>query len=144
MTEPAVASSDATNIATTITRDGDDYVVNGRKWWSTGAMRPECKVAIVMGVSDPDARAARPALDDPRAAGHARASRVERSTTVFGYDDGPHGGHGVIDYDDVRVPADEPARPAGRRLHDGAGPPRPRPHPPLHAQPRAWPSARWS
>ncbi|MCU1502341.1 MAG: acyl-CoA dehydrogenase domain protein, partial [Ilumatobacteraceae bacterium] len=55
MTEPDVASSDATNIATTITPDGDSYVVSGRKWWSTGALRPECKVAIVMGVSDPEA-----------------------------------------------------------------------------------------
>jgi acyl-CoA dehydrogenase len=104
MTEPDVASSDATNIATTITRDGDEYVVRGRKWWSTGALRPECKLAIVMGVSDPDA------------APHERHSmilvpldapggRIERSTTVFGYDDGPHGGHGVIDFADVRVPA---------------------------------------
>ncbi|HKC29808.1 MAG TPA: acyl-CoA dehydrogenase family protein, partial [Jatrophihabitans sp.] len=55
MTEPDVASSDATNIALTITADGDSFVVNGRKWWSTGALRPECKIAIVMGVSDPDA-----------------------------------------------------------------------------------------
>ena len=55
MTEPDVASSDATNIATRITRDGDEYVVSGRKWWSSGAMRPECTFAIVMGVSDPDA-----------------------------------------------------------------------------------------
>src|SRR6476661_4486558 len=95
MTEPAVASSDATNIATTITRDGDEYVVDGRKWWSTGAMRPECKVAIVMGVSDPDG---------PRHARHsmilvpldAPGVTIERSTTVYGYDDGPHGGHGEI------------------------------------------------
>lgn len=104
MTEPAVASSDATNIAATITPDGDEYVVTGRKWWSTGAMRPECKVAIVMGVSDPDAeRHARHSmilvpLDTP-------GVTIERSTTVFGYDDGPHGGHGVIDFDHVRVPA---------------------------------------
>jgi len=103
MTEPDVASSDATNIALTITPDGDDYVVNGRKWWSTGAMRPECKVAIVMGVSDPEAaRYARHSmilvpLDAP-------GVTIERSTTVFGYDDGPHGGHGVIHYDSVRVP----------------------------------------
>ncbi|HEY7010868.1 MAG TPA: acyl-CoA dehydrogenase family protein [Jatrophihabitantaceae bacterium] len=112
MTEPAVASSDATNIATTITRDGDEFVVTGRKWWSTGAMRPECKVAIVMGVSDPDA------------ARHARHSmilvpletpgvRIERSTTVYGYDDGPHGGHGVIHYDNVRVPAGNLLGPQG-------------------------------
>jgi acyl-CoA dehydrogenase len=104
MTEPAVASSDATNIATTVTRDGDDYIVSGRKWWSTGAMRPECKVAIVMGVSDADAsRHARHSmilvpLDAP-------GVKIERSTTVYGYDDGAHGGHGVIHYDDVRVPA---------------------------------------
>jgi acyl-CoA dehydrogenase len=104
MTEPEVASSDATNIATTITRDGDEFVVNGRKWWSTGALRPECKVAIVMGVSDPDA---------PRHARHSMilvpldtpGVTIERSTTVYGYDDGPHGGHGLIHYDHVRVPA---------------------------------------
>ena len=112
MTEPAVASSDATNIATTITRDGDEYVVDGRKWWSTGAMRPECKVAIVMGVSDPDA---------PRHARHSMilvpldtpGVKIERSTTVYGYDDGPHGGHGVIHYDNVRVPATNLLGPQG-------------------------------
>jgi len=104
MTEPDVASSDATNIAATITQDGDEYVVSGRKWWSTGAMRPECRISIVMGVSDPDnARHARQSmilvpLDTP-------GVTVERSTSVFGYDDGTHGGHGVITFDDVRVPA---------------------------------------
>ena len=104
MTEPDVASSDATNIATRIVRDGDSYLVSGTKWWSTGAMRPECKLAIVMGVSDPDAdRHARHSmilvpLDSP-------GVTIQRSTTVFGYDDGPHGGHGLIDFDDVRVPA---------------------------------------
>jgi acyl-CoA dehydrogenase len=103
MTEPAVASSDATNIATTITRDSDAYVVNGRKWWSTGALRPECRVAIVMGVSDPEAGRYQQhsmilvPLDSP-------GVTVERSTTVFGYDDGPHGGHGVIEFAGVRVP----------------------------------------
>ena len=112
MTEPAVASSDATNIATTITRDGDDFIVNGRKWWSTGALRPECKVAIVMGVSDPEAsRHARHSmilvpLDTP-------GVHIERSTTVYGYDDGPHGGHGVIHYDHVRVPSTNLLGPQG-------------------------------
>jgi acyl-CoA dehydrogenase len=102
MTEPSVASSDATNMQTTIVADGEDYVVSGRKWWSTGAMRPECRFAIVMGLSVPDA---------PK---HARHSMIlvplstpgitlERSTSVFGYDDGPHGGHAVISFDDVRV-----------------------------------------
>jgi acyl-CoA dehydrogenase len=105
MTEPAVASSDATNIATSIRRDGDEYVVQGRKWWSSGAMSPRCRVAIVMGVTDPEA--------DP----HRRQSmilvpldaagvRIERATSVFGYTDGTHGGHAVIHYDDVRVPAE--------------------------------------
>jgi acyl-CoA dehydrogenase len=112
MTEPAVASSDATNIATEITPDDDAYVVNGVKWWSTGALRPECKVAIVMGVSDPDAgRYQRHSmilvpLDTP-------GVTIERSTTVFGYDDGPHGGHGVIHYDNVRVPRENLLGPQG-------------------------------
>jgi acyl-CoA dehydrogenase len=112
MTEPAVASSDATNIALTITPDGDSFVVDGRKWWSTGALRPECKIAIVMGVSDPEAaKYARHSmilvpLDTP-------GVTVERSTTVFGYDDGPHGGHGVIHYDHVRVPRENLLGPQG-------------------------------
>ena len=105
MTEPDVASSDATNIATRIERDGDDYVINGRKWWTSGAMSPRCKLLIVMGVTDPDAQR------------HRRQSmilvpkdtpgvEVVRSTTLFGYDDGPHGGHAEIVYDNVRVPAE--------------------------------------
>ncbi len=112
MTEPAVASSDATNIEATITRDGDHYVVEGRKWWSTGSMRPECTFAIVMGISDPDAgKYARHSmiivpLDTP-------GVTIERSTTVFGYDDGPHGGHGVIDFDKVRVPVENLLGPQG-------------------------------
>jgi len=104
MTEPEVASSDAANIATRITRDGDEYVVNGRKWWSSGAMSPRCKIAIVMGVSDPDADRHRRQsmilvpLDTP-------GVKIIRSTSVFGYNDGPHGGHAEIHYDNVRVPA---------------------------------------
>ncbi|MEO6504238.1 MAG: acyl-CoA dehydrogenase family protein [Jatrophihabitantaceae bacterium] len=104
MTEPDVASSDATNIATRITLDADSYIVSGRKWWSTGAMREECRLAIVMGVSDPTAdRYARHSmilvpLDSP-------GVTVHRSTTVYGYDDGPHGGHAEIGFDEVRVPA---------------------------------------
>jgi acyl-CoA dehydrogenase len=104
MTEPDVASSDATNISTRIERDGDEYVINGRKWWTSGAMSPRCDLLIVMGVTDPDADRHRrqsmilvpkgtPGVD------------VRRSTTLFGYDDGPHGGHAEIVYDDVRVPA---------------------------------------
>ena len=104
MTEPAVASSDAANIETSIRRDGDEYVIQGRKWWSSGAMSPSAKIAIVMGVTDPDADRHRRQsmilvpLDTP---GVTR----ERSTSVFGYKDGPEGGHAVIHYDDVRVPA---------------------------------------
>ena len=103
MTEPAVASSDATNIETSIRRDGDDYVVSGRKWWSSGVGDPRCKVAIVMGKTDPSA---------PR---HLQQSqilvpldapgvKVLRMLHVFGYDDAPHG-HAEVVLDDVRVPA---------------------------------------
>jgi len=104
MTEPEVASSDATNIAASITRDGDDYVVNGYKWWSSGAMSPRCRLAIVMGVTDRDAESYRRQstilvpLDTP-------GVEVRRSTSVFGYGDGPHGGHAEIVFHDVRVPA---------------------------------------
>ncbi|MDP9118431.1 MAG: acyl-CoA dehydrogenase family protein [Actinomycetota bacterium] len=112
MTEPDVASSDASNISATITRDGDSFVVAGRKWWSTGALRPECEVAIVMGISDPQAaKYSRHSmimvpLDSP-------GLTIQRSTTVFGYDDGPHGGHGVIDFDNVRIPAGNLLGPQG-------------------------------
>jgi acyl-CoA dehydrogenase len=112
MSEPDVASSDATNIATRIERDGTDYVITGRKWWSTGALRPECEVAIVMAVIHPDA---------PRHERHSmvlvplrnRGVTVRRSTSVFGYDDGPHGGHGEIDFDHVRVPVPNLLGPPG-------------------------------
>jgi acyl-CoA dehydrogenase len=105
MTEPEVASSDATNIATRITRDGESYVVNGRKWWSSGAMNPRCKMSIVMGVSDPDGPKHRRhsmilvPLDAP-------GVTVVRPTTVFGYSDNSHGGHAEIVFDGVRVPAE--------------------------------------
>jgi acyl-CoA dehydrogenase len=104
MTEPEVASSDATNIATRIERDGDHYVINGRKWWTSGAMSPRCRLLIVMGVTDPDAeRHRRQSMilvpkDTP-------GMTVARSTSLFGYDDGPHGGHAEVIYDNVRVPA---------------------------------------
>ncbi|HLJ46878.1 MAG TPA: acyl-CoA dehydrogenase family protein [Bryobacteraceae bacterium] len=102
MTEPAVASSDATNIESRIVRDGDEYVLNGLKWWSSGAGDPRCKIAIFMGKTDPSA---------PR---HKQQSmllvpmdmpgvKIDRLLTVFGYDHAPHG-HGEVSYTNVRVP----------------------------------------
>jgi len=103
MTEPAVASSDATNIETSIVRDGDDYVINGRKWWSSGVGDPRCKIAIVMGKTDPGAqRHAQQSmilmpLDAP-------GVTVVRMLPVFGFDDAPHG-HAEVLLENVRVPA---------------------------------------
>ncbi|MEU7620050.1 acyl-CoA dehydrogenase family protein [Micromonospora rifamycinica] len=105
MTEPEVASSDATNIATRIVRDGDDYVVDGRKWWSSGAMDPRCEIFIVMGKTDPaaDRHRQQSMVLVPR---DTPGVHVRRGMTVFGYSDAPHGGHAEIDFTDVRVPAE--------------------------------------
>ncbi|MFC5911013.1 acyl-CoA dehydrogenase family protein [Streptacidiphilus monticola] len=104
MTEPDVASSDASNIATRIERDGDEYVVNGRKWFASGAMAPECEIMIVMGRTDPDAPKHRQQsmILVPR---DTPGVEVRRGMEVFGYTDGPHGGHAEVVFTDVRVPA---------------------------------------
>lgn len=103
MTEPAVASSDATNIESSIRRQGDEYVINGRKWWSSGAGDPRCKIAIFMGKTDVSAPKHKQQsmilvpLDTP-------GVKIERLLTVFGYDHAPHG-HGDVTFTNVRVPA---------------------------------------
>jgi acyl-CoA dehydrogenase len=107
MTEPAVASSDATNIEASIVRQGDEYLINGRKWWSSGAGDPRCKVAIFMGRTDPG----KPDRAAPRhqqqsmvlVPMNAAGLKIERMLTVFGYDHAPHG-HGEITFENVRVP----------------------------------------
>jgi len=104
MTEPAVASSDATNISCSIVRDGDEYVINGRKWWSSGAVDPRCAVFIVMGKTDPtntNRHKQQSMIVVPR---ETPGVNVLRALTVFGYDDAPHG-HAEVVFDNVRVPA---------------------------------------
>jgi acyl-CoA dehydrogenase len=105
MTEPDVASSDATNIATRIESDGDSYVINGRKWWSSGAMDPRCQILIVMGKTAQDAERHRQQsmILVPR---DTAGVTVERGLRVFGFTDGTHGGHAEIQFADVRVPAE--------------------------------------
>jgi len=102
MTEPAVASSDATNIQSSIVRDGDDYVINGRKWWSSGAGDPRCKILIFMGKTNPDApkHQQQSMILVPR---DTPGVTVMRHLSVFGYDHAPHG-HMEVDFKDVRVP----------------------------------------
>jgi alkylation response protein AidB-like acyl-CoA dehydrogenase len=104
MTEPQVASSDATNIGTRIARDGDDYVINGRKFYISGAMNPSCKIFIVMGKTDPEAarHVQQSMVLVPR---DTPGLTVKRGMRVFGYDDGDHGGHAELIFEDVRVPA---------------------------------------
>ena len=104
MTEPDVASSDATNISTRIERDGDEYVINGRKWWSSGAMDPRCAILIVMGKTEPAAERHRQQsmILVPR---DTPGVTIERGVHVFGFTDGPHGGHAEVEFSNVRVPA---------------------------------------
>jgi acyl-CoA dehydrogenase len=119
MTEPRVASSDATNIRTEIRRDGDDYVVNGRKWWITGAMSPRCKVAIVMGKSDPTAPKHKQQsmilvpMDTP-------GLTVERALSVYGYEHAPLG-HAELIFDNVRLPAENMLLGEGRGFEIAQG-----------------------
>jgi acyl-CoA dehydrogenase len=105
MTEPAVASSDATNIETDIRRDGDEYVINGRKWWTSGILDHRCEILILMGKTDPSAptHAQQSMVLVPR---HADGVKIERFLPVFGYDDAPHG-HGEVSFKDVRIPASD-------------------------------------
>ena len=103
MTEPAVASSDATNIECRIERDGDEYVINGRKWWTSGIGDPRCKILILMGKTDPSAPTYRQqSMIWCRAT--PRGIKVERMLNVMGFDDAPHG-HGEVLFENVRVPA---------------------------------------
>lgn len=105
MTEPDVASSDATNIGTTIRREGDEYVVTGRKWYISGAMSPDCRIFIVMGKTDPDGADVRRQQSMVLVPRDTPGVEVRRAMTVYGYEDHYHGGHAEVVFDGARVPA---------------------------------------
>jgi len=134
MTEPQVASSDATNIETRIENKGDHYLINGRKWWSSGMGDSHCKVAIVMGKTDFNAPKHQQQsqvlvpLDTP-------GIKVLRMLPVFGYDDAPHG-HAEVLLENVQVPIGNMLLGEGRGFEIAQGRPRTGPHPPLHAHHR--------
>ena len=151
MTEPGVASSDATNIETRIVRDGDDYLINGQKWFTTGALDPNCAIFIVMGKTDPDAPSHRQQSQIlvPR---DTPGVDVRRGLGVYGFTDADHGGHGEVHFTDVRVPAGNLIGGRGRRLRHRPGQAGAGPDPPLHAAARHGragagddvPAGRWS
>lgn len=119
MTEPDVASSDATNISTRIDRDGDEYVINGRKWWISGVMDPRCEIMILMGKSSPNAERHKQQSMILIPMGTPGVT-IERYLPVFGYDDAPHG-HAIVEFKDVRVPVENMILGEGRGFEIAQG-----------------------
>jgi acyl-CoA dehydrogenase len=113
MTEPEVASSDATNIQMSIRREGAEYVLNGQKWWSSGAGDPRCSIYIVMGKTDPDNKDPYKQQSVVVVPAETPGITIHRMLTVYGYDDAPHG-HGHISFNNVRVPAENMVLGEGR------------------------------